>query len=64
MQIHFPHICLLLLGVFAGVYDLELFLTEDYPMVPPKVHFLTQIYVGCPAPRRRSSAVGLSVVRV
>jgi ubiquitin-conjugating enzyme E2 N len=21
-----------------------MFLTEDYPMVPPKVHFLTQIY--------------------
>jgi len=27
-----------------GVFKLELFLPEDYPMVPPKVHFLTQIY--------------------
>ena len=23
---------------------MELFLPEDYPMVPPKVHFLTKIY--------------------
>lgn len=27
-----------------GVFRLELFLPEDYPMVPPKVHFLTKIY--------------------
>jgi len=28
----------------GGVFRLELFLPEDYPMVPPKVHFLTKIY--------------------
>lgn len=27
-----------------GVFKLELFLPEDYPMVPPKVHFLSKIY--------------------
>ena len=27
-----------------GTFRLELFLPEDYPMVPPKVHFLTKIY--------------------
>lgn len=27
-----------------GRFRLELFLPEDYPMVPPKVHFLTKIY--------------------
>eukprot|EP00286_Rhodomonas_abbreviata_P025096 CAMPEP_0181314950 /NCGR_PEP_ID=MMETSP1101-20121128/15101_1 /TAXON_ID=46948 /ORGANISM="Rhodomonas abbreviata, Strain Caron Lab Isolate" /LENGTH=149 /DNA_ID=CAMNT_0023422097 /DNA_START=108 /DNA_END=557 /DNA_ORIENTATION=- len=27
-----------------GVYKLELFLPEDYPMTPPKVRFLTKIY--------------------
>lgn len=28
----------------GGVFKLELFLTDDYPMVPPKIRFLTQIY--------------------
>eukprot|EP00163_Fabomonas_tropica_P002337 TRINITY_DN1176_c0_g1_i3.p1 TRINITY_DN1176_c0_g1~~TRINITY_DN1176_c0_g1_i3.p1 ORF type:complete len:120 (+),score=37.17 TRINITY_DN1176_c0_g1_i3:114-473(+) len=28
----------------GGIYKLELFLTEDYPMAPPKVRFLTKIY--------------------
>eukprot|EP01117_Protostelium_nocturnum_P008395 TRINITY_DN299_c0_g1_i1.p1 TRINITY_DN299_c0_g1~~TRINITY_DN299_c0_g1_i1.p1 ORF type:complete len:152 (-),score=35.20 TRINITY_DN299_c0_g1_i1:118-573(-) len=28
----------------GGVFKLELFLTEDYPMAPPKVRFLTRIY--------------------
>ena len=28
----------------GGVFKLELFLTEDYPMGPPKVRFLTKIY--------------------
>jgi ubiquitin-conjugating enzyme E2 N len=28
----------------GGMFKLELFLPEDYPMVPPKVHFLTLIY--------------------
>ncbi|KAK8070931.1 hypothetical protein PG997_011134 [Apiospora hydei] len=29
---------------FRGVFKLELFLTDDYPMVPPKIRFLTKIY--------------------
>merc|ERR1711967_115275 len=28
----------------TGVFKLELFLPEEYPMVPPKVRFLTKIY--------------------
>jgi len=28
----------------GGKFRLELFLPEDYPMVPPKIHFLTKIY--------------------
>lgn len=28
----------------GGIFKLELFLTDDYPMVPPKIRFLTQIY--------------------
>ncbi len=27
-----------------GVFKLELFLPEEYPMAPPKVRFLTKIY--------------------
>merc|ERR1712167_127683 len=28
----------------SGIFKLELFLTEEYPMAPPKVRFLTKIY--------------------
>eukprot|EP00325_Prymnesiales_sp_UTEX-LB-985_P009272 CAMPEP_0174701656 /NCGR_PEP_ID=MMETSP1094-20130205/6223_1 /TAXON_ID=156173 /ORGANISM="Chrysochromulina brevifilum, Strain UTEX LB 985" /LENGTH=224 /DNA_ID=CAMNT_0015899333 /DNA_START=27 /DNA_END=701 /DNA_ORIENTATION=- len=28
----------------GGIFKLELFLPEDYPMAPPKVRFLTKIY--------------------
>ena len=28
----------------GGVFNLELFLPEEYPMAPPKVRFLTRIY--------------------
>ena len=28
----------------GGLFELELFLTDDYPMSPPKVRFLTKIY--------------------
>jgi len=28
----------------GGIFKLELYLPEDYPMIPPKVRFLTKIY--------------------
>jgi ubiquitin-conjugating enzyme E2 N len=28
----------------GGIFNLELFLTEEYPMSPPRVRFLTKIY--------------------
>jgi hypothetical protein len=28
----------------GGIFHLELFLPEDYPMTPPKIRFLTKIY--------------------
>lgn len=31
-------------AAIGGVFKLELFLTDDYPMVPPKIRFLTKIY--------------------
>ena len=30
--------------VLGGIFKLELFLPEDYPMTPPKIRFLTKIY--------------------
>lgn len=28
----------------GGIFRLELFLPDDYPMTPPKIRFLTKIY--------------------
>lgn len=28
----------------GGIFNLELFLPDDYPMTPPKIRFLTKIY--------------------
>lgn len=28
----------------VGIFKLELFLPDDYPMTPPKIRFLTKIY--------------------
>ena len=28
----------------GGIFKLELFLPDDYPMTPPKIRFLTKIY--------------------
>ena len=36
--------CLTFTPKSGGVFKLELFLTDDYPMVPPKIRFLTKIY--------------------
>ena len=30
--------------VTGGIFKLELFLPDDYPMTPPKIRFLTKIY--------------------
>ena len=43
-QLHTSPCNTLLLIFSAGVFKLELFLPEDYPMAPPKVRFLTRIY--------------------
>lgn len=32
------------MGCLDGIFRLELFLPEEYPMAPPKVRFLTKIY--------------------
>jgi hypothetical protein len=40
-----------LIALLDGIFNLELFLPEDYPMAPPKVRFLTKIYhpnIGAP----------------
>ena len=33
-----------LILLLAGIFKLELFLPDDYPMTPPKIRFLTKIY--------------------
>ena len=30
--------------IAGGIFKLELFLPEDYPMTPPKIRFLTKIF--------------------
>lgn len=30
--------------VAGGIFKLELFLPDDYPMAPPKIRFLTKIF--------------------
>lgn len=40
-SLQFPHTH----GCFSGgIFRLELFLPAEYPMVPPKVRFLTRVY--------------------
>ncbi|KAG0651464.1 Ubiquitin-ligase N [Hyphodiscus hymeniophilus] len=31
-------------SIHGGIFKLELFLPDDYPMTPPKIRFLTKIY--------------------
>jgi ubiquitin-protein ligase len=31
-------------SITGGVFNLELFLPDDYPMTPPRIRFLTRIY--------------------
>lgn len=33
-----------LIAPLEGIFKLELFLPDDYPMTPPKIRFLTKIY--------------------
>lgn len=41
----FPFMCLILQSPYEnGVFHLELFLPEEYPMAAPKVRFMTKIY--------------------
>lgn len=39
-RLGFPY----LTGPSGGIFKLELFLPDDYPMTPPKIRFLTKIY--------------------
>lgn len=36
--------CNVLTVIAGGVFQLELFLPDDYPMCPPRIRFLTRIY--------------------
>ena len=38
-----PH-STILIHTTGGVFQLELFLPDDYPMCPPRIRFLTRIY--------------------
>jgi ubiquitin-protein ligase len=37
-------ISILITFTLGGIFRLELFLPDDYPMTPPKIRFLTKIY--------------------
>lgn len=41
---HISHSWRLGLTETGGIFKLELFLPDDYPMTPPKIRFLTKIY--------------------
>lgn len=39
-----PDTYIVVLTFPGGIFKLELFLPEDYPMTPPKIRFLTRIF--------------------
>lgn len=41
---HTQAVCMAVDFFQGGIFRLELFLPEDYPMTPPKIRFLTKIY--------------------
>ena len=39
-----PFISITNVSITGGIFRLDLFLPDDYPMTPPKIRFLTKIY--------------------